>query len=221
MLGGLLTTPRGEDAFAAGELPVICDDCMNRSRNDIDRQMRAQHGADYLENSQIPEGMPAIALHPTLASFLTSDAPGLWLTGDTGAYKTTMATEFVRRWCSEIVRPARYLTEHEFGEQLKDWDRRPQQLGRLRNVSLLVLDDIGKYHAKEFGAADFFAVLDARYSSRETNAGKIKKTLFVSEHSYNALCGQVERFNDAALRRRLEDLCGGTTLRLSKPMGAA
>ena len=207
MLGGFLTTPTGEDAFAAGKLPIICDGCVRRDIRESDRARRAQHGAEFLEHSQIPKNLPAISLHPKLAEFLTNDAPGLWVCGQTGSFKTTMTCEFVRRWCGEILRSARYVTEHRFGESLKDWDVRTQTLERFSTVSLLALDDVGKYHAKEFGAADFFAVIDARYSSREVARG-IKKTLFVSEHTYDELCGNVERFNDAALHRRLRDLCG-------------
>lgn len=218
MLGGLLKRPDGTDALAAGDLPVICDECDNRSIRHIDREMRAQHGADYLEHSRVPEGLADVPLHPKLEQFLTDDKPGLWLCGETGSYKTSMSAVFIERWCHQVVRPARYANEHRFAEELKNWDERRGVLKRFSGISLLVLDDIGKFSQKEFGAADFFAVLDERYATRETKAGGLKKTLFVSEHSYDVLCSQLERFNDAALRRRLSDLCG-PVVRVHKPGG--
>lgn len=197
------------------DIPIICDDCDTNGQAAVMETMRAEHGQAYLETSGAPEEMPAVPMHPRLERFLVDDRPGMWLCGSTGSYKTSMAAQFIKAWCTKIVRPALYITEHQLAESLKDWDNRAKNLSRFGHAPLLVLDDLGKSHQKEFGAADIFEIIDRRYSSRRT-AGGLKKTLLISEHSVDTLVNNVERFDDAALKRRFDDLCGDPQ-RLSRP----
>ena len=134
---------------------------------------------------------------------------GLWLYGDVGRGKTSMACAVMRGWLSEHPHgTAAFTTEADLLGAMKrafDMPGVDAELVLERYVAcdLLVMDDMGKTRLSGWGVSQVFRVVDGRW-------GKRLPTVFTSQHSlpeWGALMGEASSATARAMVSRISGTC--------------
>lgn len=177
---------------------VMCDECYEKSKAMADRrEIEATRITveERIKRAEIPDMLP-VEPCPELLELLAMERRGVYLTGKVGTGKTSQVAEFMRRWVAE-ERPALYTTEFEVLHDLKDWDHQHETMHKLKTVKLLVLDEAGQSHGKEWAASTLGEIFDARYR----HAGLY--TVVITNFSPQELAEQ-NGYDQRVMRRILE-----------------
>lgn len=118
----------------------------------------------------------------------TGEVPWLGLVGMTGRCKSRMAyliaAQELERMTDVILPSFRFVPSYEIGDAVNrqhgsDWDEKAKArdfLDRIREVDVLLIDDLGKGRLTPAVASELFALIDHRYSS-------LSRTIWTSNSS--------------------------------------
>lgn len=180
----------------------ICDACNEASLQDAYELEREEQAAALLENADIPATVPVVPLIPEMQRWLDSDRPGAFFWGKTGVGKTVQCCALLREWIQRTGTAALYRLEGDVFDRLSDFDNGDPrgEFRRLRDVGLLILDDLGTSKPSDFRADALFRLIDARYQDQT------RRTVFVTNLEPEAF--KALELIDDRVYRRIGDLCG-------------
>lgn len=166
---------------------ILCDECELKAREKSSEEASRLNTADLLKRSGAPvDDVPSVELHYAFRRFLDNQKRGLFVHGIPGTYKTSNAVELIREWCRD-GKYAMYVRERQYFQAC--WDKERKTINRMKNIPLLVIDDLGTDHESQWSAGLFYDLVDARYVSG-------KKTAFISNFSLGHMAGTPDENGD-------------------------
>lgn len=134
------------------------------------------------------------------------EGKGLYLFGDVGTGKTTMACAVMAGWLKLGHRGALYVSSVDLAADLMPTSKtRETRLSQAKEARLLVLDDLGKEPPTPWILAELFAIVDARWAQGTAH------TIVTSQLAPSELGARLaERGDDAtakAIVSRLSGMC--------------
>lgn len=162
---------------------------------EAERQRRTLEFAARWQRAEIPEMFQHVDADFAHVDVLNSRR-SLYIFGPNGRGKTYLACQIAKGWLIRnlSIKPSmRFLAAGDIASIIdqarKRWDMTEEDVfSRWLGVGLLVLDDIGKGTASEYGADLLFRVIDGRWKKR-------KPTILTSQYNTKALG---ERYAKAA-----------------------
>lgn len=217
------TQPSGTCKKCKGQLPegrlFVCDACELQAADYVERQRLGR-----IDTNMRRSGLP-VAYHSerTLAavtgndqamtvarSIIAGEARGMYLWGDAGEDKTTLACATL----AELIRQDRSGRYENALDIMTDIQatftpgavtNRQDVIAPLVQAGALLIDDFGKEKPSEFSASVIYQILDGRYQYLTVDSKRV--LIIVSNHPPAAAC---ERFGDPTMvepiMRRISEL---------------
>lgn len=132
---------------------------------------------------------------------------GLYLFGDVGTHKTTMACAVLAGWLKLGHGGALYVSSVDLAMELMPTSRdRDRRMAQVKAAKLLVLDDLGKEPPTPWVLSSLFSIIDARWASGTQH------TIVTSQMAPSELAGRLAERGDEATAKaivsRLSGMCG-------------
>ena len=146
------------------------------------------------ENFQIAGNRQAfLKAREYVDNFEKAEGQGILFIGNAGTGKTHLAAAIVSHLIREKSVPAIFITAIELFGLLRDFDNQKERLKKIKNVPLLVLDDLGKEKITDWNREKLFEIVNARYEDYlsiiiTTNDNPRELECNVGEAIYSRLC---------------------------------
>lgn len=134
------------------------------------------------------------------------EGKGLYLFGDVGTGKTTMACAVMAGWLKMGRRGALYVSSVDLATDLMPTSKvRERRLSQAKDAGLLVLDDLGKEPPTPWILAELFSIVDARWAQCSAH------TIVTSQLAPSELAARLAERGDEATAKaivsRLSGMC--------------
>nr|DAF81932.1 MAG TPA: replicative helicase [Caudoviricetes sp.] len=178
-------------------------------------EFRRAYGADApsldiggtMERAGVPRRFQQVRPDTARAADL-GEGRGLYLFGDVGTHKTTMACAVLAGWIKLGHGGALYASSVDLAAELMPTSKvREQRLAQVKAAKLLVLDDLGKEPPTPWILATLFSIVDARWSSGTQH------TIVTAQLAPSELAGRLaERGDEATAKAIVSRLAGMCSL---------
>ena len=98
-------------------------------------------------------------------AFEDNKGEGLMFLGTVGTGKTHLAAAIVNRIILNLGIPVRFITSIELFGVLRDFENHANTLKEIKEIPLLVIDDLGKEKVTEWNREKLFEIVNARYEN--------------------------------------------------------
>lgn len=123
-------------------------------------------------------------------TFGDNDGEGIMFLGSVGTGKTHLAAAIANYVISEYGVPVRFITAIELFSTLRDFENKKNAIEEIKDVPLLIIDDLGKEKITEWNREKLFEIINYRYENylpviitTNEDANEVEKNIGEAAHS--------------------------------------
>lgn len=126
-------------------------------------------------------------------NFDANDGEGIMFLGSVGTGKTHLAAAIANYVISEYGIPVRFVTSIELFSALRDFENNKNAIDKIKDIPLLIIDDLGKEKVTEWNREKLFEIINYRYENYlpiiiTTNGNAREIEANIGEAAYSRLC---------------------------------